>query len=211
MTYEGYWWDIVWRYHCKSNFQLHFYYQTIDRVVLKTFFWLLFFYFIWFIYSLFFFLVIFTDLAKSHLILLTNQYVRKLILLRYICRIILKLTFLLQLFSKFRENVIWPVKSKPTIPAKIFFRETRKGLCIETVNSAYFEGFTIDFGKVITLSGKILLGKTFVGKNVCHLAKISYIFSNESFYLLILCKFYGTLWLCFFTMEILWICFNESL
>ena len=67
MTYEGYWWDIVWRYHCKSNFQLHFYYQTIDRVVLKTFFWLLFFYFIWFIYSLFFFFGYFHGFGKEPL------------------------------------------------------------------------------------------------------------------------------------------------
>ena len=37
MTYEGYWWDIVWRYHCKSNFQLHFYYRTIRQGCSKDF------------------------------------------------------------------------------------------------------------------------------------------------------------------------------
>ena len=159
MTYEGYWWDIVWRY-CKSNFQLHFYYQTIDRVVLITFFCFFWFvYLIWFINSLFFG-VIFTDLTKSHLILLTNQYVRKLILLRYICRIILKLTLLHQVFSKFRENVIWPVKSKPTISAKIFFRETLKGLCIETDNSAYFWRLHDRFRKT-----NYLIRENFVGQN----------------------------------------------
>ena len=67
-------------------------------------------------------LVIFTYLAKSHLVL-NYQYVRKLFSLGYICRygfsfikIILinwwKLTFLYQLFSKFRENVIWSMKAK---------------------------------------------------------------------------------------------------
>ena len=53
-------------------------------------------------------------------------------------RIILKLTVLFQLFSKFRKNVVWPVKAKPKISAKIFVKETLKGLCIETENSAYF-------------------------------------------------------------------------
>ena len=55
------------------------------------------------------------------------------ILLQYICgndfspiRIIFKLTFLFQLFSKFRENVIWPMKAKFTIYAKTLFRETLK-------------------------------------------------------------------------------------
>ena len=82
-------------------------------------------------------------------LILKNQYVRKLISLGYTCRnefsfirIILnslrKLTFLLQLFSKFRENVIWPVKAKSPIFAKIFFRETLQGLCIETDDSVYF-------------------------------------------------------------------------
>ena len=90
----------------------------------------------------------------------TNQYVRKLILLRYICRIILKLTFLLQLFSKFRENVTWPVKFKTTISAKIFFRETLKGLCIETDNSAYFWRLHNRFRK-----SNYLTRENFVGQN----------------------------------------------
>ena len=49
-----------------------------------------------------------------------------------------KLTFLFQLFSKFRENAIWPMKAKSTISAKIFFRETLWGLYIKTDSSAYF-------------------------------------------------------------------------
>ena len=49
-----------------------------------------------------------------------------------------KLTFLFQLFSKFRENVIWPMKAKSTISAKIFLRETLWGLYIKTDSSAYF-------------------------------------------------------------------------
>ena len=128
-------------------------------------------------------------MAKSHLIL-KNQYVRKLISLRYICRnefspirIILKLTFLFQLFPKFRENVIWPVKAKSTLSAKIFFRETLWGFYIEIDNSAYFQRVTTDFGKTITLSGKISWGKTFVGKNFRHLAMISSFFSNKNCYL----------------------------
>ena len=117
-----------------------------------------FFYFILFFLMFFFWM----DLTKSHLIL-KNHYVRKLILLRYICvneyspiRIILKL------FSKFRKNVVWPVKAKPKISAKIFVRQTLKDLCTETENSAYFWGFTIDLRKAITL--KFSSSKSFPGK-----------------------------------------------
>ena len=93
-------------------------------------------------------LVIFTYLAKSHLVL-NYQYVRKLFSLGYICRyefsfikIILinwwKLTFLYQLFSKFRENVTWPMKTKSAISAKMFSKKTPYGLCVESDNRAYF-------------------------------------------------------------------------
>ena len=142
----------------------------MDRVVLKTLlFWLVF--FILFYFILFFFLCFFfwMDLTKSHLIL-KNQYVRKLILLRYICgneyspiRIILKLTFLFQLFSKFRKNVVWPVKAKPKISAKIFVRQTLKVLCIETENSAYFWRLHNRFRKS-NLSRKFSSSKSFLGK-----------------------------------------------
>ena len=93
-------------------------------------------------------LVIFTYLAKSYLIL-KNQHVKKLFSLGYIyryefsfIRIILinwwKLTFLYRLFSKFRENVNWPMKAKSAISAKIFFRKTLYGLCIEIDKIVYF-------------------------------------------------------------------------
>ena len=123
------------------------------------------FYFIFF-YVFFFWM----DLTKSHLIL-KNQYVRKLILLRYICgneyspiRIILKLTFLFQLFSKFRKNVVWPVKAKPKISAKIFVRQTLKVLCIETENSAYFWRFHNRFWKSNYLIKKIFAEQKFPRK-----------------------------------------------
>ena len=109
-----------------------------------------------------------------------NQYMRKLILLRYICRnvfspfkITLKLTFLFQLFQKFRENVIWPMKAKSTIYAKIFFGEMLSGLYIEIDDSAHFWRRHNIFQKNIYLSGenfrqtnfcqaKSLFGKIFV-------------------------------------------------
>ena len=84
------------------------------------------------------------DLSKSHVIF-KNQYVRKLVSLKDICRnefsfirIVLKLTFLFQLFKKFRENIICPMKAKSTISAEIFFRETFSGYSIEIGNSVYF-------------------------------------------------------------------------
>ena len=110
--------------------------------------------------------IIFTDMTKSHLIL-KNQLMRKPISLGYICRnnfspikIILKLTLLFQLFSKLRENVIWLMKAKPTISAKMFFRKTLNDLCIETDNSAYFWRFQNKFGK-----SNCLIKENFVGKN----------------------------------------------
>ena len=84
------------------------------------------------------------DLSKSHVIF-KNQYVRKLVSLKDICRnefsfirIILKLTFLFQLFKKFRENIICPMKAKSTISAEIFFRETFSGYSIEIDNCLFF-------------------------------------------------------------------------
>ena len=125
------------------------------------------FYFIFF-YVFFFWM----DLTKSHLIL-KNQYVRKLILLRYICgneyspiRIILKLTFLFQLFSKFRKNVVWPVKAKPKISAKIFVRQTLKVLCIETENSAYFWRLHNRFRKSNYLIKEIFVEQKFPRKKI---------------------------------------------
>ena len=103
-------------------FKMFFSYQTIYRVLLKTL--------RKSIFVVAVSLVIFTYLAKSHLIL--DSIYEKTLLVWCICRyefsfirIILinwwKLTFLYQLFSKFWENVIWPVKAKSAISAKIFF------------------------------------------------------------------------------------------
>ena len=106
ITYEKY--QILFSTcHYKSHFQLYFYQQMIDRFFQKLRNLLL---------QISVSLVNFMHLAKSHLIL-KSQYARKFILQRYICRnefsfirIILniwqKLTFLFQLFPKFRENII---------------------------------------------------------------------------------------------------------
>ena len=121
-------------------FKMFFCYQPIYRVFLKTLRKSI------FVDTCFF--VIFTHLAKSHLIL-KNQYERKLFFLGYISRhefsfikVILinwwKLTFLYQLFSKFRENVTWPMKTKSAISAKMFSKKTPYGLCVESDNRAYF-------------------------------------------------------------------------
>ena len=135
------------------------------------------------------------DLAKSHLIL-KNQYMKKFILLRYICRnefsnltLTLKLTLLFQLFSKFRENVIWPIKAKSMISAKIFFRETPEGFYIEIDNKAYFWRRHNRFRKNYYLIGNNFVGenfrhaKFFVRENFHHLAKMSSLFYNENCYL----------------------------
>ena len=63
--------------------------------------------------------------------------------------ILRKLTLLFQLFSKFWENVIWPIKAKSTISTKIFFRETLQGLCIEIDWRRVFHGVTTNFRKTI--------------------------------------------------------------
>ena len=103
--------------------------------------------------------------------------------------IILKLTFLFQLFSKFRENVIWPIKAKSMISAKIFFRETLEGFYIEIDNKAYFWRRHNRFRKNYYLIGNNFVGqnfrhaKFFIRDNFHHLAKISSLFYNKNCYL----------------------------
>ena len=119
-TYEIYWLDIVLNISLQNSLLaslllLLSYKQVFFKTLQKI------------IFVACYFFSYLRDLAKSHLIL-KNQYVRKLISLGYICRneflnILRKLTLLFQLFSKFWENVIWPMKAKSTGSAKIFFRE----------------------------------------------------------------------------------------
>ena len=130
------------------------------------------------------------DLSKSHVIF-KNQYVRKLVSLKDICRnefsfirIVLKLTFLFQLFKKFRENIICPMKAKSTISAEIFFRETFSGYSIEIDNSVYFLRRHNRFWK-----SNYLIGENFVGQN------FSSFFSDKNFYLYVKKVTYEKRWL----------------
>ena len=60
-----------------------------------------------------------------------------------------KLTFLFQLFSKFWENLIWPMKAKSTISAKYFSGRNFKAFVYKLITVCIFHGVTTDFRKTI--------------------------------------------------------------
>ena len=49
-----------------------------------------------------------------------------------------KFMLVFQSFSEFQKNLIWPIKFKSTISAKIYFRETLQGLCVQIDNTCNF-------------------------------------------------------------------------
>ena len=133
-------------YHYKIHFWLHFfYYQAIGRVFLKALQNLL--------LQIAVSLVIFTDLAKSHLIL-KNQYVRKLISIGYICRITLntfaEITSLVSIILNILRKCNLTYESQIyKYLRKYFSGKHFKAFVQKPITVCIFHGVTTDFRKTI--------------------------------------------------------------